>query len=164
MAVPVGYASQYFDFIGLSQYLDWFNLMSYDLHGTWDSPKIIGAHTDMDEIETYIADYFEGIPGNKMVLGLATYGRTYTLADPACATPGCAFVGAGAATSCIQSPGLVSLFEIKDMIAAGQYDAVAYDEDSKSMYMSHDLFYASYDATESFVEKRAFASSECMRG
>ena len=164
MAVPVGYASQYFDFLGLSQYLDWFNLMSYDLHGTWDNPKIIAAHTDMDEIETYIADYFNGISGNQLVLGLATYGRTYALADPSCDSPGCAFVGAGAATSCIQSPGLVGLFEIKNMISSGQYDKVTYDEDSQSVYLTHDLFYASYDNTASFADKRTFADTKCMRG
>ena len=37
------------------QYVDWVNLMSYDLHGVWDSNNPIGnqvlAHTNLTEID-----------------------------------------------------------------------------------------------------------------
>lgn len=37
------------------QYVDWVNLMSYDLHGVWDSNDPIGnqvlAHTNLTEID-----------------------------------------------------------------------------------------------------------------
>lgn len=40
---------QHFDIINLSRYVDWFNIMSYDLHGTWDQgqsrPTKLIVHT-----------------------------------------------------------------------------------------------------------------------
>ncbi len=37
------------------QYVDWINLMAYDLHGVWDSSDPIGnqvlAHTNLTEID-----------------------------------------------------------------------------------------------------------------
>jgi chitinase len=46
---------RWFDLPGLSEYVDWINLMTYDLHGTWDSSNPIGnvvqGHTNLTEIE-----------------------------------------------------------------------------------------------------------------
>lgn len=39
----------------MASYVDWINLMSYDLHGVWDSTNPIGshvlAHTNLTEID-----------------------------------------------------------------------------------------------------------------
>lgn len=40
------------------------------------------------------------VPADKVNLGLAFYGRSYTLADANCATPGCVFKGPGNAGEC----------------------------------------------------------------
>ena len=46
---------RWFDLPGLSKYVDWINVMTYDLHGTWDSSNPIGnvvqGHTNLTEIE-----------------------------------------------------------------------------------------------------------------
>lgn len=46
---------RHFDVPGMSKYVDWINLMSYDLHGVWDSSNPIGnqvlAHTNLTEID-----------------------------------------------------------------------------------------------------------------
>lgn len=44
------------DVRSLSQYVDWFNILTYDLHGSWDVQNpTLGAkmrpHTDMREID-----------------------------------------------------------------------------------------------------------------
>lgn len=45
---------RHFDLANMVQYVDWVNLMSYDLHGVWDSTDPIGnqvlAHTNLTEI------------------------------------------------------------------------------------------------------------------
>ena len=70
----------------ISKYLDWINIMAYDLHGIWD--KKTGHHTALygdDKLTvTFAVDYWMklGAPANKLALGLGTYGRTFTLADP----------------------------------------------------------------------------------
>lgn len=46
---------QNFDIENMVRYVDWVNLMSYDLHGVWDSDNPIGsqvlAHTNLTEID-----------------------------------------------------------------------------------------------------------------
>ena len=42
---------QHFDLVGLESHIDWFNMMSYDLHGTWDAASVyvgakVAAHTN----------------------------------------------------------------------------------------------------------------------
>lgn len=67
----------------VSQSLDWFNLMTYDLHGPWDQnaghhSALYGKHdSDFLSID-FIVKYFEekGAPRNKLVVGLASYGRS----------------------------------------------------------------------------------------
>lgn len=67
----------------VSEYLDWFNLMTYDLHGPWDQnaghhSALYGKYkSDFLNID-FIIKYFEqkGAPRNKLVVGLASYGRS----------------------------------------------------------------------------------------
>ncbi len=60
--------------------LNWINVMTYDYHGGWD--KQTGANAPLSggkpDIQTTIADYkAAGIPANKLVLGIATYARSW---------------------------------------------------------------------------------------
>ncbi|CAF1651296.1 unnamed protein product, partial [Adineta ricciae] len=71
--------------------IDWFNLMTYDFHGSWDQNR---AHhsslnsKDNEKDDTMYTDfavkYFQklGMPSNKMMLGIGTYGRGDTPAMP----------------------------------------------------------------------------------
>lgn len=47
---------QHFDLAKMQPYVDWFNLISYDLHGTWDAAsKFVGpyvaTHTNLTKID-----------------------------------------------------------------------------------------------------------------
>ncbi|EDO40446.1 predicted protein [Nematostella vectensis] len=84
-----------YDIEGISKPLDWINVMTYDLHGTWE-PKT-GHHTAMgpdgDKLTLPFAIWYwmnnrdtwekpgirNGMPANKIVLGLGTYGRAFGL-------------------------------------------------------------------------------------
>ena len=88
-----------YDIAGIAESLDWINLMTYDLHGTWEYKT--GHHTavgpDGDKLTLPFAVWYwmnnrdtwekpgirKGMPANKIVLGLATYGRAFGLASPA---------------------------------------------------------------------------------
>lgn len=73
----------------VSESLDWFNLMTYDLHGPWDQnaghhSALYGKYkSDFLNID-FIIKYFEskGAPRNKLVVGLASYGRSSAPAMP----------------------------------------------------------------------------------
>jgi GH18 family chitinase len=60
------------------------------------------------------------IPPSKVVLGLGFYGRSFTLSNPSCNTPGCAFASGGTAGSCTNASGILSDAEIQRVIK--QYD------------------------------------------
>jgi len=53
-------------------------------------------------------------------LGLAFYGRSFTLEDSSCKTPGCPFSSGGTAGSCTATSGILSDSEIRSIIT--QYD------------------------------------------
>lgn len=71
----------------LSQYVDYFNLMGYDLHGAWDSPQQTGLqsnlyqdpndpNTDDYTVDKAVEKYIElGVPGSKILVGIPSYGR-----------------------------------------------------------------------------------------
>ena len=89
-AVAAGRASvdKSYQVAEISKHLDFLNIMSYDLHGSWQ-PKT-AHHSDMHqsrsewEFSVYnTIDYWieKGADPDKLVVGLASYGRTWTLSD-----------------------------------------------------------------------------------
>ncbi|KAF9631827.1 putative glycosyl hydrolases family 18 protein [Lasiodiplodia theobromae] len=107
-------------FTHLAEYMDhvdWVNVMTYDLHGVWDSDSSIGshvlAHTNLTGIKEALNLFWRNdIDPAKVNLGLGFYGRSFQLADPSCNTPGCLFKGGGAPGECTGSSGTLSYREI----------------------------------------------------
>lgn len=65
-----------------------------DIYGSWDS--YAGANADFPYIQNTMNYIFGlGIPREKLVLGLAGYGRSMKLKDPNCYTDGCPVNGPG---------------------------------------------------------------------
>jgi chitinase len=66
---------QHFDIKAISQYIDWFNFMAYDLHGTWDADSkyvgpYIAPHTNITEIDIGLDLLWRaGVDSSKVVLG-----------------------------------------------------------------------------------------------
>ena len=87
-AVAAGYKTidKAYEVAKLGPLLDILNLMTYDLHGSWD--PVTGHHTAMvghDKLTVPFAVQYwidKGFPANKIALGLATYGRVFSLKDP----------------------------------------------------------------------------------
>lgn len=73
---------QHFDIVKIAKTIDWFNMMSYDLHGTWDSTNkwigpIVQAHTNLTEIDLALSLLWRNdIDPSQVVLGLGFYGRS----------------------------------------------------------------------------------------
>ena len=88
MAIPVGdWFGQWFQFDVLKNSVDWFNAMTYDFHGSWTShsghnaplyspsPAVDNCGSVDDGIKYLI--YKRGLPPEKILLGLAFYGREF---------------------------------------------------------------------------------------
>ncbi|RRQ78310.1 chitinase [Streptomyces griseofuscus] len=77
------------DYSGASQYVDWYNVMTYDFFGAWDAQGPTAPHspltsysgipkagfTTADAIAKYKA---AGVPASKLLIGIGFYGRGWT--------------------------------------------------------------------------------------
>jgi chitinase len=74
----------------LSQYVDYANLMTYDIHGTWDTTTDFNAPLYIDSqsylpqyrtsVDSSVRDWLgAGFPRNKLVMGVPFYGILYQM-------------------------------------------------------------------------------------
>ncbi|KAL4977417.1 glycosyl hydrolases family 18-domain-containing protein [Aspergillus desertorum] len=156
-----------FDVVSMADYVDWFNFMAYDIHGTWD-----GTNTDsiLEIGQGLDLLWRNDIDPSKVLLGLGFYGRFFTLADSSCNTSGCAFdasaYGSGGAApgECTQTSGILSDYEISRIIS--EYNStVVYSETAGVNWMTwNENQWVSFDNGKTLKQKADFANSLCLGG
>ncbi|XP_075977465.1 chitinase 6 isoform X1 [Anticarsia gemmatalis] len=127
MAVPAGieYIQKGFDVKTLNQYLDWLNLLTYDYHSAFE--PAVNHHAPLyplEEPNEYSVDnelnidytikfYLEnGADANKLVLGIPTYGRSYTLFNADAVEIGSPADGPGDQGDATREKGYLAYYEI----------------------------------------------------
>lgn len=127
--------------------------------------KTIAPHTNLTEISQGLDLLWRnGIPPSKVVLGLGFYGRSFTLANPACNTPGCAFTSGGDPGSCTATSGILSNSEIRRIITKYSLTPTL-DLKAGVKYMTwNNNQWVSYDDTDTFKLKMSYANSLCLAG
>ena len=154
---------QGYDLGSLAQYVDWFHIMSYDIHGAWD--EVAGSNTDMPYIRDTVDYLLSYVNAEKLVLGMASYGRSVALRDGSCTVAGCPIDG-GAITGCSGELGFLPYFELKESyIDTGKYDSLLFNEVTGSMEMvvSDDdggKVWVSLDVEQSWKVKGEFANEK----
>lgn len=99
-----------------------------------------------------------------MVLGLAFYGRSFTLKDPACNTPGCEFRSGGEPGACTGTSGVLSNSEIYSLIDSQGLSPVV-DEDAMVKWVTWNSDqWVSFDDADTYTLKRAWANKQCLAG
>ncbi|KAE8131505.1 hypothetical protein BDV38DRAFT_290072 [Aspergillus pseudotamarii] len=131
--------------------VDWFNFMSYDLHGTWDmgnkwTGAYLDAHTNLTEIKTALDLLWRNdIKPSKVNMGMAFYGRSVTLASPITA-------------------GVLFNNEISQIINENEITPILYkDAAVKTITWNNDQW-VSYDDEDIWKLKAEFAKSQCLGG
>jgi chitinase len=166
IAAPAGVAVRGLDLPKIWQPLDWINLMSYDYYGGWDphvnhnapAPKV-GAG-----VQGSVSIYMNfGVPPEKIVLGMATYGRDYQEAEGTAV--GSMSKGNAPPGRCTGAPGMLSYFEIKELIDAGKVKP-GWDETAQVPYAYGDKskLWISYDDPKSFEKKLDFIDQKGLGG
>ncbi|KAM7268662.1 hypothetical protein ACFE04_010828 [Oxalis oulophora] len=147
----------------ISRNLDWINVMSYDYHGGWDTSATGAQATLYDKNSNVSTSYGirswiqAGVPPHKIVMGLALYGRTWTLKDPSMHEIGSAAVAVG------PGDGLLLYSEVVEFNK--KYNAtVVYDMDSVSTYSYVGKSWVGYDGPISTTVKIGFAQAFGLRG
>lgn len=164
MAIPVNpeKLDSGYDFTELSKYVDWFHLMSYDIHGHWD--EVAGSNTDLEYISTTVDNYIlgKGVSGEQMVFGMASYGRSMVLTEPStCSTAGCPISGSTMA-GCSGESGFSPYFELKETyVDTGKYQSLLMNDKTASMEMILDGgIFVSLDIDQTFLLKRDYYLSK----
>ncbi|OGM41754.1 bacteriodes thetaiotaomicron symbiotic chitinase [Aspergillus bombycis] len=166
-----------FNIADMVKYIDHFNFMSYDIHGTWDgrtskwTSSVVNPHTNLTEISAGLDLLWRnGVEPSKVLLGLGFYGRSFKLADSTCNTPGCDFytenhsTGGAVAGECTGTSGFLSDYEINRIISDYSVD-VHYDEAAAVNWMtwSGDQW-VSFDNGHTLKQKADFANGKCLGG
>ncbi|KAI1370938.1 hypothetical protein F4677DRAFT_457496 [Hypoxylon crocopeplum] len=159
-----------FDIVSLAESVDWLNVMTYDLHGTWDATdpyigNIMLAHTNLTEIrQTMDLLWRNSIPPAKVNMGIGFYGRSFTATNPDCVQSGCPFSGGGLPGQCTQSEGTLSYTEITRIIQSGVAN-VLFDQTAAAKMVTWDSNqWVSYDDADTLALKMEYANSECLGG
>jgi chitinase len=167
VATPVGISriEQGFDLLELQKGVDFFHFMNYNTFTHFSQDHIIGASTDMPFIFKSIKYFLDaGLKPNKIVLGLAAYGRTYNLMDPNCATAGCLFTSGGIG-GCAGDEGVMPNFTIDEYLDNGNYKSKYYNPKSGTMELVvDDTLFISYDNIKTYKIKHEYAKLACFRG
>ncbi|QFY07390.1 chitinase [Nonomuraea phyllanthi] len=77
------------DYAGAAQYVDWYNVMTYDFFGAWDAQGPTAPHSPLTSysgipIAGFHSDQAiqklksKGVPASKLLLGIGFYGRGWT--------------------------------------------------------------------------------------
>ncbi|RDW83598.1 glycoside hydrolase family 18 protein [Aspergillus mulundensis] len=161
---------RWFDLPGMLKYADWMNLMSYDLHGVWDSSNPIGsvlhAHTNLTEIKLAAELLWRvNVKPHQVALGFGFYGRSFTLSDPTCTTIGCPFSGGADPGVCSETSGYLAYYEIDKILSNDSSIEVHHDKEAAVKYFTwNNDQWISYDDKETFEQKVEWANSVGFSG
>lgn len=150
--------------------MDFFNFMSYDIHGVWDSSSkfagpYVRPHTNLTEIRLGLDLLWRNkISPSNVNLGLGWYGRSFTLKDPSCNTPGCIFSEGGAAGECTKSAGTLSNAEIQRIIAKNGLTPTMDRQAAVKWITWGSDQWVSYDDGETMQMKIQAANELCLGG
>jgi GH18 family chitinase len=171
IALPAQY--EYLKFMdpkAIEPHVDWFNVLTYDLHGPWDAEvpafgNKIRPHTDLNEIDKSLQFLWSSnVTSSKVNLGIANYGRGYTVADKSCMHSGCPFTGASRSGECTLLSGILSRCEIERRIKANNLSPTIISSGAGVKEITWDDQWIGYDDDETIQLKTQLAHNRCLGG
>ena len=174
-AVPVGPDNVRggYDVPKVSKWLDFINLMAYDFHGKWESQAghnaPLYAPSSDSEWRKQLSVSFAaqmwtrlGAPKNKLVIGMPTYGRSFTLADKSNYIVNSPTTGGGTAGEFTRESGFLGYYEICDMLLNGA--SYVWDDEMKVPYLVKDDQWVGFDDERSIRNKMDWIKTQGFAG
>lgn len=163
-AVPVGpdNIKGGYDVPAVAGYLDFINLMAYDFHGKWErevghNAPLRAPSTDSEwrkqlSVENAANMWVRlGAPKEKLIIGMPTYGRTFTLANPKVFKVNSPATGGGKAGEYTKESGFLAYYEVCEMLKSGA--AYVWDDEMKVPYLVHGDQWVGFDDEKSIRYK-----------
>lgn len=109
--------------VSLTSYLDFINLMAYDFHGKWEretghNAPLYAPSSDSEWRKQLCVENAAnmwvrlGAPKEKLVIGMPTYGRTFTLSNPKVYKVNSPASGGGKAGEYTKEGGFLAYYEV----------------------------------------------------
>ncbi|XP_051891032.1 acidic mammalian chitinase-like [Pristis pectinata] len=147
----------------LADYLDFMIVMAFDFHGPWDT--FIGHHSPLYQRKDeyghmkhlnvdFAVKYYrtKGSPGHKLLVGIPTYGRTFSL-QTSDITIGAPVNGPGPKAKYTNQDGIMGYFEICEFLKSAE---LHWDTDQLIPYAAKGRIWVGYDNLRSLDMKVHF--------
>lgn len=162
-----------YDIPEISKYLDYIHVMAYDYHGAWNkqvlpnSPLRSKDGLSVEDTVTYLLQ--QGAPAEKLVLGLAMYGRTFILTTVP-ETPKVSPIGLPSQKAGFKGPytsqeGFMGFNEICEaLVAYPQNWTTGWDDYSSTAYAIKQDRVVVYDDRKAMIAKVEYAKKQKLAG
>ncbi|CAH1974583.1 unnamed protein product [Acanthoscelides obtectus] len=159
----------------LNEYLDFINVMTYDIHGSYDGAvghvaPLYASSVDKSQsakllnVDESIKAWIQrGTSPQKLNLGIPLYGRTFTLKDPKHVEIGAKITGPGAAGPYTKEAGTLGYNEVVELQQKTKW-TVVFDDEQKVPHAYHEDQWVGYDDPKSIKIKVAYAKSMNLGG
>ncbi|KAL4744337.1 hypothetical protein BDW72DRAFT_212797 [Aspergillus terricola var. indicus] len=163
----------------LGEILDYIVFMTYDLHGQWDydnsfasegctSGNCLRSHVNMTETKTALAMITKaGVPSNKVVVGVSSYGRSFKMTSPDCTGPDCTYVGSESdalAGRCTQTNGYIANAEISEIILTNPTAETWLDKSDSNILVYNETEWVAYMDEDNKADRDAVYAGYNMGG
>nr|XP_035935462.1 chitotriosidase-1 isoform X1 [Halichoerus grypus] len=155
----------------IAQSLDFISLMAYDFHGSYE--KITGHNSPLYKmqgesgaaaklnVDSAVQLWLQrGTPANKLILGMPTYGRSFTLASPSDTGVGAPATGPGTPGPFTNQGGLLAYYEVCSWKGAIEHRI----KDQKVPYAFQGNQWVGFDDVESFRTKASYLKQKGLGG
>ncbi|XP_033938450.2 acidic mammalian chitinase-like [Pseudochaenichthys georgianus] len=161
-----------FEIVEIAKELDFINVMTYDFHGTWNtftghnSPLFRGSMDTGEHIYSntdFAMQYWKnnGTPVEKLMMGFATYGRTFRLTTSDDDGVGAPVSGPASAGQYTREAGFWAYYEICTFLEG---TTIKWIQDQKVPYATKNNEWVGFDNRESYEIKVRYLQKEKFGG
>ncbi|XP_058838289.1 acidic mammalian chitinase-like [Topomyia yanbarensis] len=159
----------------INRYVDFVNLMTFNLHGYWDaqtghnSPLYAATWetdsvTSLLNVDACVRGWIDnGLEARKLILSIPIHGRTFKLASTTATGVGMRTVGAGTEGPYSLEAGILSYQEVCELLKTGQYRKV-WDNVQQVPYAFAGNQWISFDDVDSVALKATYARNKYLGG
>nr|QDA39870.1 chitinase 2 [Phenacoccus solenopsis] len=163
-----------YDVPEISKYLDFINVMTYDFHGQWE--RQVGHNSPLHPLESATSyqkkltvDYSarewvkQGAPKEKLMIGMPTYGRSFTLVDSSKFDIGSPASGGGTPGKYTGEAGFMAYYEICEFLRI-ENTTLVWDNEQQVPFAYRDDQWVGFDDERSLKTKMAWLKEEGFGG